>query len=393
MEKDLQARHDFLADAIEATGAGTWRWNVLTGETVFNEHWAGILGYMLAELAPVSVKTWLDLAHPLDMKNTEELLHKHFLGALDLYDCEYRMRHKNGSWVWVYDRGRVVEWREGKPLVMTGIQTDITPRKLAEKEMNKMRLRLIETEKLASLGEMAIGVAHEINQPLDAIALVLATFRKMTAKKILTEEALANGMKDIDAAIKRMTRAIYHVRTYARQQSLDFELIDLPGNIEAALNFKGEQWTAHKVELVKVVEPGLPMIQGNPYQLEQVWSNLVANAFDAMDEKEKLLRNGKLVFPSYGKKLEITVSLPAGGDMVLVTFSDNGIGMNEEQRMNALEPFVTTKVDGKGTGLGLAISNGIIERHNGKCEIESREGYGTDFKIYFPLAPSPGVEG
>jgi PAS domain S-box-containing protein len=141
-----------LETIIEGTNVGTWDWNIQTGETVFNEKWAAIIGYSLEEIAPVSIETWTKMVHPLDRKKSEELLEKHFSGELDYYDCEVRMKHKNGSWIWILDRGKVYEWDgEGKPLKMSGTHQDITSRKesellLQEKtreiEENKIRLEL-----------------------------------------------------------------------------------------------------------------------------------------------------------------------------------------------------------------------------------------------------------
>jgi len=122
-----------LSEVIWGTNIGTWEWNVQTGETVFNERWAEIVGYTLAELEPVSIDTWTALAHPGDLKRSEALLDRCFSRADETYSCEARMRHKHGNWIWVLDRGRVVEWTaEGKPLRMSGTHQDITEQKEAE---------------------------------------------------------------------------------------------------------------------------------------------------------------------------------------------------------------------------------------------------------------------
>jgi PAS domain S-box-containing protein len=119
-----------LNDILEGTHVGTWEWNVQTGETVFNQRWAEIIGYTLEELAPISIETWMKLAHPDDVKLSGELLEKHFAGELGYYECESRMRHKDGHWVWVLDRGKVASWTAaGKPLLMSGTHQDITERK------------------------------------------------------------------------------------------------------------------------------------------------------------------------------------------------------------------------------------------------------------------------
>ncbi len=121
---------------IKGTGAGTWEWNIQTGETIFNDKWAEMLGYSLEELAPITIKTWEENTHPADLKKAEENLEKHFRGETEQYDVEIRMKHKNGSWVWMNDRGRVISWTEdNKPLKMFGIHLNITKRKEERKEL------------------------------------------------------------------------------------------------------------------------------------------------------------------------------------------------------------------------------------------------------------------
>ena len=129
-----------LGQIIAATNIGTWEWNVQTGETVMNERWAEMLGHTLADLGPMSIATWGALAHPDDLARSEALLAQHFAGELPAYDCECRVRHRSGAWVWVQDRGRVTEWTaDGKPLRMFGTHTEITERKLAEEQIKRER--------------------------------------------------------------------------------------------------------------------------------------------------------------------------------------------------------------------------------------------------------------
>ncbi|MCX6081970.1 MAG: diguanylate cyclase [Chloroflexi bacterium] len=145
-EEALRYAHWKLESTIEGTHVGTWEWNVQTGETTFNEIWAQMLGYSLAELAPISIKTWEMLNHPDDLIRSGELLAHHFMGKSLYYECEPRMKHKDGHWVWIQDRGRVVTWTEdNKPLLMLGIHTDISVRKASEE---KIRLLNIELENL-----------------------------------------------------------------------------------------------------------------------------------------------------------------------------------------------------------------------------------------------------
>jgi PAS domain S-box-containing protein len=123
---------------LESTSAGTWEWNVQTGETVFNERWAEIAGYTLAELAPVSIKTCEALAHPEDFRHSGELLARHFAGELAYYDCDCRIRHKDGRWVWVRDHGKLVSRTpDGQPLWMSGTHIDITEREQLEEKLTQ----------------------------------------------------------------------------------------------------------------------------------------------------------------------------------------------------------------------------------------------------------------
>ncbi len=146
VEVELALEKHRLSDIIEGTNVGTWEWNIVTGQTVFNERWAEIIGYTLDEISPVSIETWVKFSHPDDLKLSEELLEKHFKGESDYYSCESRMKHKNGEWVWVLDRGKVNDWDSNhKPLLMSGTHQEITESKRAlefENELLQLSLQL-----------------------------------------------------------------------------------------------------------------------------------------------------------------------------------------------------------------------------------------------------------
>lgn len=136
---ELAEEKEKLASIIEGTNVGTWEWNIQTGEVKFNEKWASIIGYSLEELSPLSINTWQKHAHPDDLQQSNELLEKHFSGELPYYDYEARMKHKDGHWVWVHDRGRVSTWtHDGKPLLMFGTHQDISQRKANEEKIKHL---------------------------------------------------------------------------------------------------------------------------------------------------------------------------------------------------------------------------------------------------------------
>ena len=152
-EEALRNEHERLEAVLKGTQAGIWEWNIPTGLTVFNERWAQILGYTLAELAPVSIKTWEALVHPEDLQCSKKLLQQHFAGELDFYECECRMRHKDGRWVWVHDRGCVsTRTADGQPLLMFGTHIDITARKRAEELLRISQENLLLATEGAKLG-------------------------------------------------------------------------------------------------------------------------------------------------------------------------------------------------------------------------------------------------
>ncbi|MFZ4400356.1 MAG: PAS domain S-box protein [Bacteroidales bacterium] len=142
-QESIKSEKERLSVIIQGTKTATWEWNIQTGATVFNDRWAEIIGYTIEEISPYSIRTWEKITHPDDLKISAEKLAKHFSGELDYYDCEVRMQHKNGNWIWVLDRGIVNKRDEnGKPLIMSGTHQDITEQKLAEKILKESEYKL-----------------------------------------------------------------------------------------------------------------------------------------------------------------------------------------------------------------------------------------------------------
>ena len=143
LEQHLEQERQRLSNILWGTSVGTWEWHIPSGETRFNERWAEIIGYRLDELQPISINTWLHFAHPEDFAASESLLQAHFAGEVDCYEAEVRMRHREGHWVWVLDRGKVVSRDEnGQPLWMAGTHTDISQRKQAEFALRSSDVRM-----------------------------------------------------------------------------------------------------------------------------------------------------------------------------------------------------------------------------------------------------------
>jgi two-component system cell cycle sensor histidine kinase/response regulator CckA len=169
-EEALRDANRRLESIIEGTQVGTWEWNVQTGETVFNDAWARMFGYELSELSPTSIKTCEDLAHPEDLQRSHEMLERHFKGELPAYDCEVRMKHRDGRWIWVHGRGKVVSWvADGKPLMMFGTHANVTSRKEAEANEQHIKDILSETGRIARVGGWELDLVTGLSTWTDEI--------------------------------------------------------------------------------------------------------------------------------------------------------------------------------------------------------------------------------
>jgi two-component system NtrC family sensor kinase len=244
----------------------------------------------------------------------------------------------------------------------------IVERKEAEEERSRLQQQLIHADRLATIGELAAGVAHELNEPLASIL----GFAQL-AKKGLDEPRLAE--RDLDKIIRASLYArevIRKLMVFARQMPPRKDQIDLNQVVEDGLYFLEDRCTRKGIVVVRELASGLPMITADPAQLKQVLVNLVVNAVQAMPDGGTL-----------------TVSTRASDSCVLLTVVDTGVGMSEDVREKILLPFFTTKDVNEGTGLGLAVVHGIVTSHGGSIKVESQLGLGTRFEIRLPIT-GPG---
>ena len=200
--------------AVEGSGVGLWDWHVQTGEAVFNERWAEIAGYTLAELSPLSVDTWKNLCHPNDLQRSRKLLERHFSGRSPIYDCEARMRHKDGRWIWVLARGKVSQWdSDGRPIRMIGTHLDITARKRAEEALAHLNAELADeaaTDSLTNLAtrrhfseslQNAVSLARRHGGPLALVSFDLDGLKQIndSAGHAAGDETLTNFAALLDS--------------------------------------------------------------------------------------------------------------------------------------------------------------------------------------------------
>jgi PAS domain S-box-containing protein len=241
--------------------------------------------------------------------------------------------------------------------------------------------QLIQASKMATLGEMSAGVAHELNQPLNAIRIGSDLLKKMLDRGEKIEPDLAHKVsREISAQVERAANIINHLREFGRKSELDgLEKVDINKPISDVFTVLGQQLKLRQIKVDLDLAENLPHVYGVSNRLEQVFINLVMNARDAIEEMgERGYQNGReglLTIRTYQEKRR-----------VVAVVSDNGVGMPERVKEKIFEPFFTTKDVGRGTGLGLSISYGIIKDYEGTIEVESKPGSGTIFKITFPAA-------
>ncbi|MEI6437158.1 MAG: PAS domain S-box protein [Candidatus Omnitrophota bacterium] len=322
------------------------------------------------------------------LKANEGVFSRIKAGEVVRFEAEHL--HVSGRIVYLNVTANLID--SGKEKVVLAFHQDISESKAAEAMMQELKktlddsqAQLFQTSKLATLGEMATGLAHEINQPLGGISLVATVLRKSLEKKILTDEKVASGVKDIEECVKRMTKIITHIRAFARQEALKAQPMDVVETIDSAIGLLSAQLREHEVEVEKVIEPALPQILGEPFQIEQVWINAISNARDSMNAKQAEIAAGRMTLEGYRKKLVVTVARDTGTGMLAIAFADNGMGISDAHKKKAFEPFFTTKEVGKGTGLGLSISYGIVESHKGTISLDGKVGEGATLKVYLPI--------
>ncbi|HXJ37478.1 MAG TPA: ATP-binding protein [Candidatus Eisenbacteria bacterium] len=245
-------------------------------------------------------------------------------------------------------------------------------------ELQTAQVQLVQSEKMASLGRLVAGVAHEINNPVSFIASSVAPLRRRIAQAAtLAPDEVRKLLADAEEITAVMARGaertaaiVKDLRTFSRVGEATRKPVDLVDAIEVSLRLLSPRWR-DRITVHRDLAP-LPLIEGDPGQLNQVLVNLLANACDA------IAGSGN-----------IWVSTAVDGDAATITIRDDGAGMSDEVRQRIFEPFFTTKDVGAGTGLGLAISYNVVVDHGGRIDVESAPGRGTTVRVVLPLGAAP----
>ena len=244
--------------------------------------------------------------------------------------------------------------------------------KRAYQELKEAQEQVIRTEKLASLGKLAATVAHEINNPLAAVLTYTRLMMKLMSRGRFTQERfedIARYLTIMESETARCGEIVKNLLAFSRQPKITVETSSIEELIEKTLPLISHDLEMKNIQLVKEIEPDLPKIKCSSRHIQQALLNLLSNASEAMPE---------------GGTLTVTAKRSKSDGFVEAVISDTGCGISEEDLKNIFEPFFTTKEEGRGVGLGLSIVHGIITRHNGSIEIESKPDEGSTFKVRLP---------
>ncbi len=255
--------------------------------------------------------------------------------------------------------------REGKVTGFFGVHRDLSEKKVLEKQ-------LIHTQKMESIGTLAAGIAHEVGNPLASISALVQVAQRSTQDPFINEKL---GL--VKSQITRISKIIRDLVDFSRPSNYELRLTDINQNIIEAVEITKVGTKAKDIEFKLELDEKIPLLPLIADQIQQVFVNILLNAVDAIAEVDEV-RKHRIVAKS---------DINPSEDSVIITFSDSGKGINEENYVKVFEPFFTTKKEGKGTGLGLWVSYGIVKSFQGDIKVKSALNKGTTFIITLPIHP------
>gem|GEM_PF-5995315 len=330
MEERLEHDRWRLQNIIEGTNAGTWEWNVQSGDVALNERWAEMAGYTLRELSPLSIKTWDELCHPEDLTQWDQAMRKHFAGESPRYDCVLRMRHKAGHWIWIHDRGKVVTWTDdGSPLLMFGTHVDIT-----EHIEAKQRIEKLLHQKEVLLQE----THHRIRNNMHTVISLLSIEASMAAHPD-AETALS------DARNRMQSMTLLYDKLF-RSQRIDA--------------MTAASYLSPLVDQIVSIFPA-----GSEVTVQKEIDDIVLNASTLSSlgiiANEFITNAMKHAFGD-GRDGRLAVTLRAERGSVCLAIKDNGPGFSE------------TELTGQMSGVGIMLVKTLAEQIGGRVSVEKDAG-------------------
>lgn len=374
-EMELQKMWDRLDLALQSGTIGLWDFNMKENTLSFNSNLAEIVGF--SKIENVSVK-WKEYIHEDDFRSSVKAMMELISGKKDTYVDQYRMLLPDGSYRWIFSRGKIVEYdSNGKPARIAGSITDITEQKEAETRRLALEYQMLQAQKLESLGLLAGGIAHDFNNLLTGIL----GNTDMLLYELPDYLPVQQKLIDIRKAAKKASELTKQMLAYSGKSTFTTEIIDLNGLIDE-MSSLFDISISKKVKIIYSLDYETPCISGDTTQISQILMNLVLNASEAIEN------NGEVKISTYMKEcnsaeintFNLNNNITPGNYLVL-EISDNGAGIPSDKIKQIFDPFYTTKFTGRG--LGLAAVSGIIRSHNAGLQVISRINEGTKFRIFF----------
>jgi PAS domain S-box-containing protein len=365
MATEIGQTNEFLTKLIASSVDGIIAADMKGNIIIFNKATEELLGYE-AEKVMGNINI-VDLYPSGEAKDVmRRLRDKGHGGVGKLIPQRVTLVDTSGESIPIQLSASLVYDEQGKELFSVGFFTDLRPRIKMEKQLEETHLQLVNSEKMASLGKLAAGIAHEINNPMGGILI----YSSLLMEALEGDDSRRQDLEKIVQEATRCKEIVKSLLEFSRQTEPKMEATDINKAIIDGLFFLENQALFHNIEIMKNLAPGLPRVRGNASQLKQVFMNIIVNAAEAMHESGTLT---------------ITTGLSGDKKEIWIDFADTGEGIPQENLSKIFDPFFTTKEVGKGTGLGLSTSYGIIDGHGGRIVAESQVSKGTTFRIELPV--------
>jgi len=382
LQKDISDTSKQLQNVLKGSNLGYWRWNLKTKKYDVNKKWLDILGLDQSNITNHE-SDWINRVHEDDKIRIMPLIQKAIETGITI-TVEFRMKHKNGHYVWIEGSGAVIEKDlDRNPLVVYGTHKDITDRKIDEDKIKKLQedklkqqQQLLEQAKMASMGEMIGNIAHQWRQPLSVISTGVTGLKLKKELDDLDDQDFKTTCDVINENAQYLSRTIDDFRDFIKgdREKVKFNLSD---NLNSFLKLIEPSRKNHDIEIFLDIKDDMD-INGYPNELIQCFMNIYNNAKDALDEIE----DNRYIF----------ISLEKQNDFIAINFRDNGGGIASKVLPKIFEPYFTTKNKKRGTGLGLHMTynlivdgmGGSIVANNANFSYENKEYKGVIVTIKLP---------
>lgn len=355
-QEQLDSTEQKYRDIIEHSADAIITLNHENTITSWNKGAEHILGWKADEITGASLEKII----PRSVLEQDEL--KHIRDAIyangSITNYETERLHKNGESILVSLTESLIRNENGDIIGRSKILRDLTELKIREEQIQH-------SERLATVGHMAAGVAHEVGNPLTAISSLVQVCQRKTDDPFVQDQ-----LKKVRDHIQRITKIVRDLVDFSRPSSLESEMMELNSIIKSAVGLLKHDARCSDVEFTMLLSSNLARLQGVPDQIHQVLVNILLNAVDAMEGV---------------KNPAITIKTWKENNFIKISITDVGTGISEDEQNRIFEPFFTTKDVGSGTGLGLSVSHGIITQMGGNIEVESKPGEGAIFTLILPV--------